>query len=89
MGDFIVRVHAVVRPGRQRNVKHGETLEPRCGNPSCPGCLAREFVEKLRATGNIIYVALTRWPADTPNYASQPLGEVRDDLVTDVPRSSF
>ena len=88
MGDFVVRVHAVGGHGCQRGVKHGEKVEARCGAPNCPDCLAREFVEKLRAAGNDVKAtSLTHWPADLPGY--NPLSEVRDDLVSGVRRGSF
>jgi hypothetical protein len=93
MGDFVVRVHAVGGHGCQREKKHGEKLVWPCGAQHCATCpdnIAHEFVEKLRANGCSIHVAsLTHWPADTPSYASQPLGEVRDDLVGGTRRGSF
>jgi len=93
MGDYVVRVHAVGGHGCQREKKHGEKLTWPCVGPNCATCpdnLAHEFVEKLRATGNSVYVAsLTHWPAELPGYANSPLGEVRDDLVGGTRRGSF
>ena len=85
-----MRVHAVGGHGCQRDKKHGAKLDARCGSQNCPDCLAREFVEKLRASGNDVKVAsLTHWPADLPGYSEQPLGEVRDDLIGGTRRGSF
>lgn len=87
MGDYVVRVHAVGGHGCQRQIKSGERVDG-CGSPTCPDCLSREFVAKLRASGNDVKVAsLTHWPAELPGY--NPATEVRDDLLTGIRRGSF
>jgi len=87
MGDFVVRVHAVGGHGCQRDKGHGEKVEG-CGEPGCPDCITRDYVRRLQAAGNSVQVAsLTHWPAELPG--RDPLGEVRDDLLSGVRRGSF
>lgn len=87
MGDFVVRVHAVGGHGCQRDKKHGDAVEG-CGSPQCPDCITREYVAKLKATGcDVKNASLSHWPAELAGY--DPMGEVRDDLLTKKRRGSF
>lgn len=85
MGTFRVEVQAVGGHGCQRELKEGATVHG-CGSPSCPDCIARDFVQKLTAAGVFFgdaegYARITHWPG-------QP-GEVRDDLITGKRSGSF
>jgi hypothetical protein len=73
MGNFVVNVKAVGGHGCQRDIKDGGIVDG-CGQPGCPDCLAREFVNKLKAT-------LTHWPA-TPT-------EVVDNLLSKIRKGNF
>jgi hypothetical protein len=74
MGQFRVEVTAVGGHGCQRTVKDGEQLQQFCGNPSCPDCVAREFVRSLKRTGVMLERAvLIHWPGTST--------EVSDDLI--------
>ena len=89
MGDYVIRVHAVGGHGCQREKKHGETVEG-CGQPGCPDCMARDFVRRLKDSGNNVKVAtLTHWPAELEVYSGQDLQEVRDNLLTGVRKGQF
>lgn len=82
MGRYRIEIQAVGGHGCQREVKDGATITDRCGNASCPDCLARSFVEDLRALGeNVEGAKLIHWP-DEPS-------QVIDDLVTGVRQGSF
>lgn len=82
MGMFRVEVQAVGGHGCQRTVKSGQKLQQFCGSPSCPDCLAREFVRSLKRIGCFEVKGLLRhWP-DTET-------EVRDDLVTGERTGNF
>lgn len=91
MGTFRVEVQAVGGHGCQREVKSGETITAPCGHASCPDCLAREFVQKLKAAGcffnttgtieGVGYAKLTHWPHGH--------GTVSDDLLTGVRSGNF
>ena len=85
MGTFNLRVTAVGNHGCQRELKDGATVE-QCGDPRCPDCIARRFVEELKASGTSFgygdsEAKLTHWPG-------QP-SEVQDDLLTKVRKGSF
>jgi hypothetical protein len=91
MGTFRVEVQAVGGHGCQRELKDGEVV-PGCGSPSCPDCLAREFVGKLRAIGSSFgyqcddpnqtnYARITHWPGQS--------SAVVDDLLTGKRSGSF
>lgn len=81
MGQFHVHVDAVGGHGCQREVKDGETVTG-CGQPSCPDCITRDYVGKLKASGaSVSEATLTHWPG-------QP-SEVRDNLLTGHRRGSF
>lgn len=91
MGTFRVEVQAVGGHGCQREVKDGGVVTG-CGQPSCPDCITREYVAKLKATGTSFsfgstdpnhssYAKLTHWPG-------QEIAVV-DDLLTGVRTGSF
>lgn len=94
MGTFRVEVQAVGGHGCQREVKDGGTVEG-CGSPSCPDCITREFVGKLKASGASFwtgnpdlpqpnsdgYARITHWPGQS--------GTVVDDLLTRIRHGSF
>jgi hypothetical protein len=62
MGTFRVEVQAVGGHGCQREKKSGEVVEG-CGAPSCPDCITREYVSKLKASGASVESALlVHWP---------------------------
>jgi len=83
MGRYRIEIQAIGGHGRHRDdVKDGQQITAPCGQPSCPDCKARAFVQELQATGNSMEGAkLTHWP-DTP-------GQVIDDLVTGIRHGSF
>lgn len=82
MGNFRVEVDAVGGHGCQRNIKDGGQVQNYCGSPSCPDCLAREFVRSLKRTGVMINKAgFTHWPGSST--------EVKDDLLTNVRTGNF
>lgn len=96
MGDFRITIDAVGGHGCQREIKDGGHVNP-CGQPSCPDCQARAFVEQLKATGtNVRQATLEHWPAKMLNYETPPVlvdrtegvGPV-DDLLTGVRTGSF
>jgi len=78
MGTSVITVRIVGNHGCQREVKHGEVTAPTCGKPDCAkGCVdavAKEFVEKLKATGSIVEAHLFHWPDSGPH--------IIDDLKT-------
>ncbi len=92
MGTFRIEIQAVGSHGCSREVKSGEVVR-RCGDPSCPDCLARDFVKRLKDAGvyfdlgptndpgSLAYAKLTHWP-----YGH---GTVTDDLLTGVRRGDF
>jgi hypothetical protein len=81
MGMFRVSVQAVGGHGCQRDLKDGQEVAG-CGQPTCPDCIARGFVDELKRTGTSVEKAtLTHWP-DTPS-------QVVDDLLTKVRSGSF
>ena len=83
MGDFRVTVEATGGHGCQRErVKNGDILQNYCGSPSCPDCVAREFVRSLKRIGTMIRSAeLVHWPGTST--------EVKDDLVSGKRTGSF
>lgn len=82
MGMFRVEVEAVGGHGCQRNIKNGQQVQNYCGGPSCPDCVAREFVRQLKRVGADVQKAvLTHWPGQT--------SEVKDDMLTGVRAGNF
>jgi hypothetical protein len=82
MGDFRVTVEATGGHGCQRDIKDGGQLQQFCFSPSCPDCVAREFVRSLKRIGTMIRSAtLQHWPGTST--------EVKDDLVTGIRTGSF
>lgn len=67
MGTSVITVRITGNHGCQREVKDGENTAPTCGkegcDPSkCVDAVAKEMVEKLRATGSIEEANLHHWP---------------------------
>lgn len=74
MGNYRVEVDAVGGHGCMREVGDGQ-VSLGCGQPGCPDCIARQFVKRLKESGNTVSKALlTHWPGEK--------GEVKDDLLT-------
>jgi hypothetical protein len=90
MGTFRIEIQAVGNHGCQRAVKSFEKVEG-CKQPGCVDCLAREFVEKLKASGaffsetgdrnGIGYALLTHWPGGERT--------VTDNLLTGLRSGDF
>ena len=81
MGDFRIEVNATGGHGCQRDFGNKEKVEG-CGLPGCPDCLAREFVAKLKESGNQVRDALlVHWPNGP--------GTVVDNLLTKERSGSF
>lgn len=62
MGDYRLRVFAVGGHGCDREALEGESIayKPDC---TCPDCLFKQFVEKLKTSGNSVSLAQeTHWP---------------------------
>lgn len=84
MGNFRIEIDAVGGHGCDRAAKAGEKLGPVPKNhtSTCPDCMARDFVDRLRAAGMFGHghdsATLTHWPGDP--------GEVVDDLLAGVRR---
>lgn len=81
MGDFAVAVHAVGGHGCQREKKHGDSVGD-CGNDSCPDCITRQYVTRLKMTGcNVQSATLVHWPGGA--------GTVLDNLLTGTRSGQF
>lgn len=81
MGEFRVTVEAVGGHGCQREKGDGEHVVG-CERASCPDCITREFVRRLKRSGATVSKAeLLHWPHE--------VGQVRDDLLTGLRRGSF
>jgi hypothetical protein len=84
MGHFRIEIDAVGGHGCSRETKHGETVKP-CGQDSCPDCMARKFVEEMKAKGMFsstpATAVLRHWPGTD--------GEVVDHLLTGKRTGSF
>jgi hypothetical protein len=81
MGDFKIEVNAVGGHGCQRELGHGSEVKG-CGRTGCPDCLAREFVAKLKASGNSVSSAvLIHWPGQKE--------QVTDNLLTGIRNHGF
>ncbi len=94
MGTFRVEIQAVGGHGCQREIKDGGTVEG-CGQPSCPDCITRDFVKRLKASGAYFsppvpgidqpnadgFARITHWPGTE--------SAVVDDLLTGVRKGSF
>lgn len=82
MGQFRVEVTAVGGHGCQRHIKDGEQLQQFCGSPSCPDCIAREFVRSLKRIGTTLEKGeIIHWPGTA--------SEVRDDILTGKRKGNF
>jgi hypothetical protein len=99
MGTFRIEIQAVGNHGCQREVKDGGTVDPICGSSSCPDCIARAVVQKLKDTGCFFDTTTRLLNADGSD--AGPAGyavlkhwpgqefEVRDDLLTGVRSGNF
>jgi hypothetical protein len=89
MGTFRIEIQAVGGHGCQRD-KTGDDVAG-CGSPTCPDCIARESVQKLKAAGcsfdttgtqnSVGYAQLTHWPGSG--------GAVFDNLLTNHRNGKF
>lgn len=79
MGSYRIVIDAVGGHGCDRTATEGEALHPVAPQhlSSCPDCMARDFVARLKAAGQFgntpASATLTHWPGDT--------GQVVDDLL--------
>lgn len=84
MGNFRIEVNATGGHGCQRHLGDGEVVG-QCADANCPDCIARRFVEELKAKGCLQFdgnsAVLVHWPG-------QP-DEVRDDLISGVRKGKF
>lgn len=90
MGTFRVEVQAMGGHGCVREAKDGATVAG-CGNETCPDCITREYIAKLKKTGvsfvpstnpdNDGYARLTHWPGHPDS--------VVDNLLTGIRKGSF
>lgn len=92
MGDFRIVINAVGGHGQDRDKKNGETVDFSKDSPNAPEALAKEFVEKLKASGcSIDDATVTHWPLD--NYGGQLKNgrstQIVDDLITGKRTGSF
>lgn len=67
MGTSVLTVRIVGNHGCQREVKDGESTERTCGKEGCDparcvDAVAKEAVDRLRATGSIVEANLHHWP---------------------------
>lgn len=86
MGTSVIVIRTVGNHGCQRDIKSGGVTQPTCGKPDCEkGCIdaiAREAVERLRASGaSIEHASIHHWPGQD--------GQVLDNLVTGKRLGSF
>lgn len=82
MGDFRIEIKGTGGHGCDRDAQEGEELAPRCANPSCPDCMARKFVDELKATGMLAEsygstATFTHWPGKPEAVVDDLLGGVR------------
>jgi hypothetical protein len=84
MGIFRIEVEGVGGHGCQREIKDGGVVVG-CGQPHCPDCIARKFVDELKMAGMFntppASAKLIHWPGQQ--------SEVRDDLLTGIRSGSF
>jgi hypothetical protein len=84
MGTFRVEIQAVGGHGCERDKKDGEVVKG-CGSPTCPDCITREYVQKLKSAGVLFdtggtnentagFAKITHWPGQR--------GTVFDNLLT-------
>jgi hypothetical protein len=89
MGDFRIIVNAIGGHGQDRSKKDGEVVD---FGTNTPEAIAKEFVEKLKASGVIVEDAsVVHWPID--NYGGQlkngRTNQIVDNLVTGIRTGSF
>lgn len=85
MGDFRIVINAVGGHGQDRNKKHGETVDFSEGGENTPEALAKEFVEKLKASGvNVESACVIHWPIDNYNgqLENKRSNQIVDNLLT-------
>ncbi len=81
MGEFKVSVQAIGGHGCQREKGDGEHVVG-CERASCPDCITREFVRRLKRCGVTVTAAeLVHWPRE--------VAQVRDNLLTGERRGTF
>ncbi len=87
MGTSVITIRVTGNHGCQRGVKDGGTTAPKCAECNdeqaqrCVDAVAREFAERLKATGNVDEAHLVHWPYG-PNI-------IIDDLKTGKRSGSF
>lgn len=89
MGDFRIIVNAIGGHGQDRDKKNGEIVD---FGENTPEAIAKEFIEKLKASGvNVEDASVVHWPVD--NYGGQlkngRTNQIVDDLVTGKRTGSF
>ena len=92
MGDFRIIINAVGGHGQDRNKKNGETVDFSKDGTTSPEAIAKEFVDKLKASGvNVEEASVIHWPLD--NYGGQlkngRINQIVDDLLTGKRTGSF
>jgi hypothetical protein len=93
-GDFRIVVNAIGGHGQDRGKKDGEVVNFSADGDNSPEAIAKEFVEKLKASGCSVESAkVIHWPVD--NYGGpekngrDPEKQIEDDLLTGVRKGSF
>lgn len=83
MGTSVITIRIIGNHGCQRDVKGGGTTQPRCEKcddkqaSMCVDAVAKEFVEKLKATGSIVEAGLLHWPDSGPQIYDNLLNGAR------------
>lgn len=90
MGDFRIIINAVGGHGQDRSKKDGEVVDFNTDGPGSPEAIAKEFVEKLQASGCSVQSAIVEhWPVDNYPESREAGKEIIDDLLTGVRKGSF
>lgn len=89
MGDFRIVINAVGGHGQDRDKKDGEIVD---FGTNTPEAIAKEFVEKLKASGcSVDNAYVVHWPLD--NYEGQLKNgratQIVDDLITGKRTGNF
>ena len=79
MGTFRVMVTAVGGHGCQRD-KNGADVITGCGEPSCPDCITREYVRKLKQCASVSEAIIHHWPGSQVR-PDGLAGDVMDNLL--------
>lgn len=85
MGNFRIEIDACGGHGCKREIKDGQ-ISDGCGEDSCPDCMARRFVQSMKARGFFNYppsasARLIHWPGEPCS--------VEDDLLTGRRKGNF